>query len=170
MKWYYKEFEYTGRTIRQDDSGEIFISQWNCSHKVPYVPVTTEQLKDLAVLADSKTVADLRKTAGAACWLAKSSRPDLAFEVSLVQQSINQASMETVKLANQLVRRARLIKYEVKIPTVVISDASSGKMPRGGSQGGFCILVTNELVEHESTPVALVQWQSHRLKRVAEVL
>ena len=174
-KWYYREFEYTGRTIRQSETGEIFVSQQNYSQKVPYVPVTSEQLKDLSTLVTEKTVADLRKTAGAACWLSKSSRPDLAFEVSLVQQSINHATFETVKLANQMVRRARQISYEIKIPSVdltkpavlVVSDASPGKMPRGGSQGGFFIFITNQSVDEKSTPVGVVQWLSHRLKRVA---
>ena len=174
-KWYHREFEYTGRTVRQNDDGEIFVSQQNYSQKVPYVPVTSEQLKDLTTVVNEKTVVDLRKTAGAACWLSKSSRPDLAFEVSLVQQSINQATIETVKLANQLVRRARQIHYEIKIPSVnlskpailIVSDASPGKMPRGGSQGGFFIFVTNQSVDQTSTPVGVVQWLSHRLKRVA---
>ena len=174
-KWYHREFEYTGRTIRQAENGDIFISQMNYSQKVPYVPVTSEQLKDLSISVSEKTVADLRKTAGAACWLSKSSRPDLSFEVSLVQQSINQATFETVKVANQLVRRARQIQYEIKIPCVdlskpailVVSDASPGKMPRSGSQGGFFIFVTNQSVDQNSTPVGVVQWLSHRLKRVA---
>ena len=174
-KWFTGQFEYTGRTVRQAEDFSIYISQKNYSNKVPYVPVSSEQLKCPDEPVDEVTRAALRKTAGAGCWLAKTSRPDLSFEVSLIQQSLNAATMETVKIANQMVRRARQISYELKIPGIdlsspsilEISDASPGKMPRSGSQGGFCIFVTTPAVCEAQSPVGIVSWLSHRLKRVA---
>ena len=117
----------------------------------------------------------LRKTAGSGCWLSKSTRPDLSFEVSYIQQDIEQATYETVKFANNMVRRAQDIKYEILIsgidlssPTVlVVSDASPGKMPRSGSQGGCFQFLTSKSIVDSMTNVALLCWSSHRLKRVA---
>ena len=169
------QFENTGRTVRQADDFSIYVSQKNYSNKVPYVPVSSEQLKCPDQPVNEDTRAALRNTAGAGCWLAKTSTPDLSFEVSLIQQSLNSATKETVKIANQMVRRARQISYEVKIPGIdlsspsilVVSDASPGNMPRSGSQGGFCIFVATPAVCEAQSPVGIVSWLSHRLKRVA---
>ena len=90
-------------------------------------------------------------------WLAKSSRLDVSFEVSWLQQS-----------------RAQQYSYERVIPgidlsravVIEISDASPGKMPRQGSQGGILMMSSPEVIE-QSAPAACLFWLSHRLKQVA---
>ena len=85
--------------------------------------------------------------------------------MSLLQQSPTEATYQTVKQANTLVKRASQFQYVWNIPgielrnavVVAVSHASPGKMPRQGSQGGMFLLV--------STPD--IYWLSHRLKRVA---
>lgn len=117
---------------------------------------------------------DLRRTAGATCWLAKSTRPDLSFEVGYLQQSLTQATYATVKQANTLVKRSQQCTYSFLIPginlqkpvVVAVSDAFPGKMPRQGSQGGMFLLITTEEVTTKRVPVACMYWLFHRLKRV----
>ena len=143
-KWYVREFDFLGRHLRQREDFGIEISQPLYADKIPKVPVSRAQLaqEDLAVTEETR--ADLRRTAGAACWLSKCTRPDLSFEVSLLQQSLTEATYATVKQANLLVHRAQQHPYKILIPpvdlkdpmVVTISDASPEKMPRSGSQGG----------------------------------
>ena len=87
--------------------------------------------------------------AGSVCWLARSTRPDLSFEVSMAQQSLSAATWDTVRVASNMVRRARRGEMDYVIPAlglsrleiVVFSDASPGKMPLSGSQGGYVLYV-----------------------------
>ena len=148
-KWYVREFDFLGRHLRQLDDFSIEISQPLYADKVPRVPVSKEQLANEDTPVSEETRADLRRTAGATCWLSKCSRPDLSFEVSLLQQTLTEATYATVKQAN-LLHRAQQHPFKIRIPgidlsdpiVVTISDASPGKIPRSGSQGGMFILIS----------------------------
>lgn len=174
-KWYHQEFDYLGRHVKQNKDFSVHISQPSYPEKIPFVPITKTQLAQDDQAVTEQTREDLRRTAGAACWLAKSTRPDLSFEVSWLQQSLVGATYNTVKHANTLVRRAQQYSYEIKIPPIdlkravilSISDASPGKMPRQGSQGGLFLLITTPDIAERRAPAACMYWLSHRLKRVA---
>lgn len=174
-KWYVKEFDYLGKHVKQQDDFTVRLSQPNYPDKIPGVPINKSELQQDETPVTEQTREDLRRTAGAACWLAKSSRPDLSFEVSWLQQSLTQATYGTVKHANTLVRRASQYTYEIHIPAidldrpviVAVSDASPGKMPRQGSQGGMFLLISTPDILNARVPAACMYWLSHRLKRVA---
>ena len=105
----------------------------------------------------------------------ESTSPDLSFEVSHLQQSLTQATYATAKQANTQVKRSQQYSCSLLIPginlqkpmLVAVSDASPGKMPRQGSQGGMFLLITTEEVTTKRVPVACMYWLSHGLKRVA---
>ena len=61
-------------------------------------------------------------SAGAGCWLARSTWPDLSFDVSMVQQSLNEATPETVRFANNFVKRAFFLFLST--PEVLSRDSS----------------------------------------------
>ena len=174
-KWYVKEFDYLGRHVKQAEDFTIRISQPDYAGRVPGVPISKAELLLEDQPVSETTRADFRRTAGAACWLAKSSRPDLSFEVSWLQQSLSEATYSTVKHANTLIRRAQQYSYEIVIPgidlsravVIAISDASPGKMPRQGSQGGMFLMMSTPEITERSVPAACLFWLSHRLKRVA---
>lgn len=174
-KWWIREFTYLGRQVKQRSDFSIDISQSTYADKIPSVPITREQIANDSQEVTEQTREDLRRTAGAACWMAKSTRPDLSFEVSLLQQSLTEATYQTVKQANTLVKRASQFQYVWNIPgidlkkavIVAVSDASPGKMPRQGSQGGLFLLVSTPDITTKRVPAACMYWLSHRLKRVA---
>ena len=107
--------------------------------------------------------------------LAKSTCPDLSFEVSLLQQSLTEATYGTVKQANTMVRRATQHRYTILIPAidlnraviVAVSDASPGMISQFGSQGGLFLLISTPEICERRVPAACMFWLSHRLKRVA---
>lgn len=130
--------------MKQLDDFSVKISNPDHADKIPGVLISKQQLNSEHEPVSETTRQDRRRTAGASCWLAKSTRPDLSFEVSWLQQSLSEATSGTVKHANVLVKRAQQYKYEILIPgielsravIVTISDTSPAKMPRQGSQGG----------------------------------
>ena len=93
------------------------------------------------------------------------SQPDyagrvLSFEVSWLQQILSEATNSTVKHANTLVHRAQQYSYEIVMPgidlpravVITISDASPGKMPRQGSQGGMFLMMSTPEITERSVP------------------
>ena len=60
-----------GRHVKQRQDFRIEISQPNYPEKIPKVPITKEQLNQEEMEVTEETRADLRKTAGAACWLSE---------------------------------------------------------------------------------------------------
>ena len=174
-KWEQRTFEYTGRLISQDSDFSIRISQPHYAGKIPLVPISREQIRNDSQPITDETLADMRRTTGSACWLSKSTRPDLSFEVSYIQQALTTADYSTVKMANRMVKRAQDKELSIRIQGIDlaelvilgVSDASPGKMPRSGSQGGFFIFATTPKIHEGMTACSVLSWSSHRLKRVA---
>ena len=94
-KWFVREFDYLGRHVKQRADFAIEISQPNYPEKIPKIPISKKQLLEDDKEVTPETRGDLRRTAGAACWLAKSTRPDLSFEVCHLQQSLTEATYAT---------------------------------------------------------------------------
>ena len=117
----------------------------------------------------------LRSVGGAGCWLARQSRPDLFYEVSRLQQNLPTATVQQLHEANLLRKRACEVQYEIKIGAidledlhvVMTSDASPGTMPRGGSQAGYFVLLSDSRIRRKVHTVCPAAWSSHKLKRVA---
>ena len=174
-KWWIREFTYLGRQVKQSTDFTVEISLPSYAEKIPAVPISREQIANDTQEVAEQTREDLRRTAGAACWMARSTRPDLSFEVSLLQQSLTEATYQTVKQANTLVKRASQFQCVWTIPginlrkavVVAVSDASPGKMPRQGSQGGMFLLISTPDITNKRVPAACMYWLSHRWKRVA---
>ncbi len=63
-KWFNKEFDYTGRHIKQLDDFSVEISQPAYAAKIPRVPINKEQIAKEEMATTEQTKGDLRKTAG----------------------------------------------------------------------------------------------------------
>ena len=108
------------------------------------------QPEDKATTAE---VRSLRECNGAVQWLAKESRPDLAVQVSLSQQALNDPRVRHCRQANAMVRRARqhhelmwrflLVPLE-NLQLVMHSDAAFQNAQGGASQAGYIIAVTDD--------------------------
>ena len=164
-KWEETEFEYTGRHIRQAADFSVYVSQPNYADmSIERIPTQTKRAHSDPCTAQEKGL--LRSIAGAGCWLGRQTRPDLCFEVSSLQQSIPEANYGHVLDANTLRRRAREVKYEMKIPALpldcleilVATDASPGTMPRSGSQAGYLLMMVDPAIRAGAGNVVPVAW------------
>ena len=76
-KWYQREFDYTGKHIKQLDDYSIKFGQPHYSDRIPLVPISKEQVQHDTQLITDQTLGDLRRTAGSTCYLSK--RADLTY-------------------------------------------------------------------------------------------
>ena len=130
--------------------------------------------------ATKDEVAQLRAALGALQWRAYSTAPQLMVQLSMLQSSVNNATVRVLKQANKLVREAyhgRFMHIKVtdldgitpeQVTFVAWSDAAVGNRPDYGSTGGYLICATTPgMSQGEQAAVTPISWRSGRLKRVA---
>ena len=115
-------------------------------------------------------IRQLKGLVGQLQWVAKLSRPDIAFDVCELSTRVKEATTADLKRANKIVLKIQSEPSTVQIPFIgdihksqlfVYSDASFGNLPGGASQGGFIIFLVGE--NGNASPIV---WTSHKLKRV----
>ena len=171
-KWEKQRFKYNGKLIEQSDDGTIKMTQQefikNVRRRKPDSELTSTE------------VSSLRSGCGSLGYAARETLPLLAYGVSYLQQKVgDKPTVADLLEFNKLVKIGdKLTKdgYGIVVPKVdlkkiavaVISDASFGKMPKGGSQAGYLIPITETGAMHEQKPACLVERGSHRIKRVVK--
>jgi hypothetical protein len=128
--------------------------------------------------APPHVVAAMRRQNGGLVWLAKQSRPDLAVQVSLSQQSMPHPTIADAKRTNNCIRRARQhSSLKITIPAIpldrmailVHADASLKNASRKGTQAGWLLGVCDvKVLEGEHGAWGPVGWRSGRLRRVVQ--
>ena len=157
---------YIGIELKQTEN-EIIMHQQSYIHTLETVQISN-------ILAnrnlDSAEIRQLKGLIGQLQWVAKLSRPDIAFEVCQLSTKVKTATTKELKRANKLVLKLQNEPSSVKIPCIgpitesklyVYSDASFANLPGSASQGGFVII----LVGHNGSPLV---WTSHKLKPVVK--
>ena len=150
-KWKRNQGEFCGSHVSQDVlTKEITVSQSTYALKINKVTVPARaQPEDKATLAE---IRNLRECNGAVQWLAKESRPDLAAQVSLSQQTLSDPRVRHCRQANAMVRRAKqhhdLSWRFLPIPLeksrlVMHSECGFSECAREGGGGGHHMLVTS---------------------------
>jgi hypothetical protein len=134
-------------------------------------PITIENLPSSGEF-NAKQIRQVRSLVGQMQWVAKLTRPDIAFAVCDLSSRSRRATMAEVKDANKTLRKLQNISNHVHIPDIgdlskasiiAYSDASHKILTDGHSQGGFVIFL-----QGENGKAAPVTWKSHRLKRVVK--
>ena len=159
-------FTYIGLNLRQLDDKSIVLDQNNFAETLQKIPVSLSRDQSEPVTDKERKL--LRAAVGQLNWLAGISRPDLSFDVCQLSTRISQATIRDLIDANKVIRRAKQDQYYVtfspfNLKTLEILaywDASFKNLPRGGSQGGNIIFLTDG---SKSCPL---QWSSTRIKRV----
>ena len=157
---------YIGLNLRQLDDKTIVLDQNNFAETLQKIPVSLS--KDPSEPITDKERKLLRAAVGQLNWLAGISRPDLSFDVCQLSTRISQATIRDLIDANKVIRKAKQDQYYVTFPPLNLQtreilaygDASFKNLPRGGSQGGNIIFLTDG---SKSCPL---QWSSTRIKRV----
>ena len=107
-KWRVTEGEFCGAHYRQDPkSMAIHMSQQSFAQKLKpaYMPARRRSQRSAAL--DSKEISVLRAINGSLNWLSSQSRPDLAAQTSLSQQSMSNPTIHNLCEVNNVIRRAK---------------------------------------------------------------
>ena len=161
-------FKYLGIDIQQQKEG-INISQNKYASEIKEIVIDPNRIDKLHHPINEAEKTSMRSVIGKLNWLSGQTRPDLAYDVCDLSTSLQSGTVELLRKANKVVKKAKSEGVSLHFPRLDLddlsitcyADASFGNLKDGGSQGGIYI----ELNSHgKSCPVA---WQSRRIRRAA---
>ena len=121
-------------------------------------------------------ISRLRSLFGERSWPSREGFPEMAYDISDLQQRLPEATATTILRANSVLRvlQQRSERPALHFPrgdgsgrivVGVFTDASFDRQRRGGSQaGGVLFIGDRRLVFEKKAPVSLVSWKSSRIK------
>ena len=153
-----------------EDNFAIYLHTNPYSNSLEEVVLSATDKQNTTRQLNLEEKAKLKHVSGQLNWIATQSRPDLAFENCTVGNSSTNANVKTIITTNKAIRKAKsndvflcfpksLNIKEAKI--ICFCDASFANLDGGSSQGGHLIFI----IDNKGT-YCLVNWQSHKLKRV----
>ena len=166
--------KFLGRHLKQSpNTFEITASMHEYCAEIPLIPVNAASDDDRA-LSDTE-LALLRTVIGKLSWAARQGRPDVLFMVSMLQQSIKDAKVKHLRIANavsRIVHKEKNMSFVnvgcdiEQLLVVVASDGAYGTMPGGKSQQGWVVALASPDIKEKAARMNMVEWQSTSCKRI----
>ncbi|CAG2196695.1 unnamed protein product [Mytilus edulis] len=160
-----ESFKYLGLGLSHADD-KIILSQTDYVEVLKTVSIDRKRPNDSQLSSVEQTV--LRSKVGQLLWLAKQTRPDIAFDIAMIASKLKTSTIEDFKRVNKLLRKVRNdpVSLHFKelgehVELLLYTDASFGNLPDGGSQGGFVIMLLGE-----NGKINPITWQSKKIRRV----
>ena len=174
-KWQEGRGTFCGSDLNQNpETGCISVNQREFISKLQKPKLRSKDPPTMEV--NDEEVTSLKSCLGAALWLARETRPDLAVQVSQGQQLMPRPILGDAKTVGNVVRRAKQYQeLEWTIQAVPVeklrlclhTDAAFGNAKGKGTQAGYIVGVTDELLQQgKPAPWSPAAWRSYRLKRV----
>ena len=167
-----REFTYVGMDLKQTNDG-IIVSQQEYADNIPKFNVKPERAKETESDLSEEEKTQLQRMAGKIGWLARGTRPDLAF--SQVEMSTNflNGKVKDLNKAVKAMRKISNIKSQLVIKNLgpienwsveVNTDAALGNLNGGvDSTAGFIVLLRNR--DGLCVPIS---WTSNKIKRIVD--
>eukprot|EP00435_Cladocopium_sp_Y103_P073696 s9_g44.t1 len=171
-KWRIGEGEFCGAWYRQSPDGSISMNMQSFAEKIRPVNVPKNSSPDSPLTVPQTRV--LRAVNGSLNWLSSQSRPDLAIQTSLSQQSFPNPTIQDLRRANQAIRRAKQekdVSIQFKcIPvdqlTVVCHSDAAWANVGAHTQAGYVLAFTGkELQDGQVSQWCPATWRSYKLSR-----
>ena len=169
--------EFLGKTLHQEQSGEINVCQMEYARQLQGIKISTDRKKQRAESITESEQQELRGVLGAVNWLVGGSRPDLAAWCSLLQQKVCRATVEQLIEANKLVSLARANAHVMvrvlpipisEVQFVVLSDASWANAEDKCSQAGYLVAAGDPMLkEGHWGRFSILRWKSYKQDRQA---
>ena len=100
-------FSFLGRAVTQQPDGSVHITMQNYLDDVQPIFVTKPRRADSQQAVTSSEKTELMSLVGQLAWVARETLPQIAFEVSDLQQRFNVATVAELIKANNVLRRAK---------------------------------------------------------------
>ena len=159
-------FKYIGLELLQ---GENKITLCQKDYTTMVKTVSVDKGRDKSSTLSSQEQSILRSKVGQLLWLAKQTRPDIAFDIATIASRLHVSTVEDLKKVNKVIRKVQAEQVCLnfndlgkQVELLLFSDASFGNLSDDGSQGGYAIFLRGE-----NGKINPVTWQSKRIRRVA---
>ena len=140
-------FRYCGKQFDRSSAGDILVDTVDNTRKIRPITFDAKRVGTERITGDDIT--RLRSVTGSLAWIARQTRPDLAYRVSRLQSSIKNASVATLADANAVVQLAHKgDQVKLRFPrghlnwndvgVITITDASFSNEKDYKSQQGRC--------------------------------
>jgi hypothetical protein len=171
-------FSFLGRAITQQPDGSVHITMQNYLDDVQPIFVTKPRRADSQQAVTSSEKTELMSLVGQLAWVARETLPQIAFEVSDLQQRFNVATVAELIKANNVLRRAKkLVASNVlkflpldlqDVTFVSVTDASFAMQLGGASQMGLAVLMSTSKILEGIDTANLLEWSSKKIHRVVK--
>ena len=159
-------FKYIGLELSQNDE-KIILSQKDYTGMLKIVSVDKNREKTSPLSANEQSI--LRSKVGQLLWLSKQSRPDIAFDVTMLASRLHVGTVEDIIKLNKVIRKVQAENVSLNfhdlgkdVELLLFSDASYGNLQNDGSQGGHAVFLRGS-----NGKINPVTWQSKRIRRIA---
>ena len=159
-------FKYIGLELSQNDE-KIILSQKDYTAMLKVVSVDKNREKTSPLSANEQSI--LRSKVGQLLWLSKQSRPDIAFDVTMLASRLHVGTIEDIMTLNKIIRKVQAENVCLNfhdlgkdVELLLFSDASHGNLANDGSQGGHVVFLKGK-----NGKINPVTWQSKKIRRIA---
>ena len=171
-----KQFTFTGIEMDQLPNGTITMKQSTYVRAIEPIKISLERRKLPEEKVTESERQALRGLVGSLQYAAVHTRPDLSSRLSMLQSSINSATVTTLINANQALHEAKkhhdtTIQIQ-PIPLedfrfLAFSDASFASKSNPSSHTGSLIMGTHKLIsDNVACPVSPLSWGCKKIQRV----
>ena len=169
-------FTFTGIDLTQQGDSSITMNQSKYVGKIPSIKIETNRKSNLEEPVTENERQELRGLVGSLQYASVNTRPDLASKLSMLQSSINKATIGTLVEANRLLHEAKRhqdVCITIKpIPIqdfrlMTFSDASFASANRPDSHAGMIIVGTHrDITRNVSCPISPLAWGCRKIQKV----
>ena len=129
------KFRYCGKNVEQLDDYSVAIDQVESIDQLEAIDLTKEKRKQHDDLLDAAEISELRSGNGALGWVARQTRPDVAFYTSKIAQAMGMPRVKDVLLYNKAVHLLKESRDEKFLFMTGIGYASRLLRHRFGERG-----------------------------------
>ena len=120
-------------------------------------------------------MSEFRSGIGSLQWLAGTTRPDIAADVSLLQKGLEDLTSDDLNEINKVIKYVKATADSgicirpvdpMDLILIAYGDSGFGNAPNNKSQGGLVIVATTSDALRTSTPCSVLEWKSYRHQRM----
>ena len=169
-------FTFTGIEMTQHHDYSISMNQSAYVRKIKPIPIEANRKTQLESNVNEEERLALRALVGSLQYAAINTRPDLSSKLSLLQSSINRATVETLMEGNRVLHEAKKhhdVTIHLKpIPPktfrfLAFSDASFSSPSKPDSHAGSIIVGTHQdISQNMQCPISPLAWGCRKIQKV----
>ena len=151
-------FSFLGRQVAQQPDGTVFVTMQTYLDEVKPIFITKSRRSTNDATVTGAEMRELMSLVGQLAWVARESLPQIAFDVSDLQQYFHVATVTELVRASAVLRQAKKLVFTnvLKFAPInldqatflSVTDANFAGQPKGSSQMGLAVLMsTGKILE-----------------------